>query len=801
MIETILQDIRFALRMMLKNPSFTVIAILALALGIGANSAIFSVVNAVLLRQLPFENPKQLVMMWGEDRREGLNRRVFSTGEFDLYKKQQQAFTQIAAMDTESYNLAGGDQPERVQGARVSADLFPLLGVKMFSGRALLANEETQGSDRVAVLNHGFWQRRFGSDPNLINQSIILNGESYTVVGILPPEFELPRVDADVWVPLSVSPQQVTFENNSFYVIGRLKPGLTPKRAQASLNSIARQIEQDHPESNTGIGVYLVPLNQEAVGDIRPALLILLSAVSFVLLIACANVANLLLARATARRREIAVRIALGASRRRLIRQLVTESLLLSLIGGGLGLLLALWGKQLLASRIPEFITRVKEITIDYRVLGFTLLISLLTGIIFGLIPALQASRPDLNEALKDGGQSLGGGARRNRIGEILVVTEVALALVLLIGAGLMIRSFMRLQQVDPGFDPRNVLTMRLTLPASKYQANQQGAFYRQVMERVKALPGVQYVAVTNSLPLSGLDDETNFMIEGRTVASAAEVPVVSFRMVSPDYFRAMGISVRKGRYFDEPDIKNARIIINETMARRFWPDEEPLEKRIKLGGPEEPGPWLPVVGVVGDVKQFGLRGKDRATIYITLLEQPSVSLVVRTAVPPLNLAPAIRNEVLAVDKDQPVYNIRAMEQVVQRSFTQPRLIANLLAVFAALSLMLAAVGIYGVMSYYVSQRTHEIGIRMALGAQPQDVLKMVLRQGLRLTLIGVGVGLLTALALARVISSLLYGVSFIDPPTYLIFPLLLGGVALLASYIPAHRATKVDPLLAIRYE
>ena len=787
--------------MMWKNPSFAIIAILALALGIGANSAIFSVVNAVLLRQLPFENPKQLVMMWGEDKREGLNRRVFSTGEFVEYRQAQQSFTQIAAAETESFNLSGGDQPERVQGARVSPDLFPLLAVKMFSGRAFLASEETPGSDRVAVLSHGFWQRRFGSDPQILNQQLILNGESYTVVGILPPEFQLPRIDAEVWVPLALGPQQLSFENNSLLVLGRLKPGLTPKRAQGELNSIARRLEQSYPQTNTGISVYLVTLNQEAVGEIRPALLILLSAVSFVLLIACANVANLLLARATARRREIAVRLTLGATRKRLIRQLVTESLLLALIGGALGLLLAFWGQQLLASRIPEYVTRLKEITIDYRVLSFTLLISVLTGLVFGLMPALRASRPDLNETLKEGGQSRSAGSRRNRLGELLIISEVALALVLLIGAGLMITSFIRLQRVDPGFDPHNVLTMRLTLPASKYQANQRGDFYQQIMERVKALPGVQYVGVINSLPISGADDETDFTIEGRAAPTAAEVPTVSFRLVSPDYFRAMGMFLRKGRYFDEKDIEHARIIINETMARRFWPDEDPLEKRIKIGNPEEPGPWLPIVGVVGDVKQFGLRHNDRPTIYVTLLQHPSVSLVVRTTVPPMNLAQAVRNEVLAVDKDQPVYNIREMDRVIERSITQPRLIANLLSVFAALALVLAAVGIYGVMFYYVSQRTHEIGIRMALGAQSKDVLKLVLKQGLRLTLIGLGIGLLIALALTRIISSFLYGVGFIDPLVYLSLPLLLGAVALLASYIPARRATTVDPLLAIRYE
>ena len=796
-----LQDIRFALRMMRRNPSFTIIAILTLALGIGANSAIFSVVNAVLLRQLPFENPKRLVMMWGEDKREGLNRRVFSTGELVEYRQAQQSLTQLAAVDTESFNLTGGDQPERVQGARVSYDLFPLLAVKMFSGRAFLSNEETPGSDRVAVLSYGFWQRRFGSDPKILGQQLSLNGESYTVVGILPPEFQLPRVDAEVWVPLALGPQQMSFDNNSLLVFGRLKPGLTLKRAQGDLNSIARRLEQSYPQTNMGIGVYLVPLNQEAVGEIRPALLILLSAVSFVLLIACANVANLLLARATGRRREIAVRHTLGASRRRLVRQLVTESLLLALIGGALGLLLALWGKQLLASRIPEYITRLKEISIDYRVLGFTLLISVLTGMIFGLVPALLTSRTDLNQALKEGGQSLSGGSRRNRLGELLIISEVALALVLLIGAGLMITSFIRLQRVDPGFDTKNVLTMRLSLPASKYQTNQQGAFYQQVMERIKALPGVQYVGVINSLPISGADDETGFMIEGRPAPTAAEVPTVSFRLVSPDYFRAMGMYLKKGRYFEEEDIKHACIIINETMARRFWPDDDPLQKRIKIGGPEEPGPWLPIVGVVGDVKQFGLRHKDRATIYITLLEQPAVSLVVRTTVPPLNLVQAVRNEVLAVDKDQPVYNIREMNQVVERSIAQPRLLANFLTVFAALSLVLAGVGIYGVMFYYVSQRTREIGIRMALGAQSKDVLRLVLRQGLRLTLIGLGIGLLAALALTRVISSFLYGVSFIDPLIYLSLPLLLGVVALLASYIPARRATTIDPLLAIRYE
>jgi putative ABC transport system permease protein len=821
-MEILFQDLRYSFRSLIKNVGFTVVAVVALALGTGANSAIFSVVNAVLLRPLPYGNPDELIMTWGHNRKSGNMKSGISAPDFIDYQSQNASFEGLASFTYDDFNLSGSDMPEHVQGTMVSSNFFDVLGVKPALGRSMLVEDGQPGADRVVMISDGLWKRRFGSDRNLIGQTITLNGESFTVIGVTPPNFQSPEKGDEIWVPMSfdggdrsrvpssASPEALKIRSATFLKgVARLKPGVTRKQAQAEMDTIAGRIEQQYPNSNTGIGITTLPLKEEIVGNIGPALIILLAAVGFVLLIACANVANLLLSRAASRQKEIAVRIALGAGRARLIRQLLTESVLLALTGGLFGLILAFVGIRLLVAINPANIPRLSEIDIDGRVLGFTLLISLLTGVIFGLVPALQATKPDLNETLKaEGARGSTGGIRKQRVRSLLVISEVALTVLLLIGAGLMIKSFYSLQKVQLGFNPENVLTMQVNLPSVKYSEDSQiTTFYDQVIQRVRALPGVQAVGAATSIPLMDRRFVRRFTIDGRAPATPDERLTAHFRSVSYDYHRAMGIPLLKGRYFNEQDRdKSAQvIIINDSMARLYWPDEDPVGKHMTIPGD---GPISrEIVGVVSDVKHEKLDSDSGSEMYVPYLQKPFtfMGLAVRTGSDPAYMTNTVRDQILAIDNTQAVYDVKTMQQMVGESVSQPRLNMLLLTIFAGIALMLAAVGIYGVMSTAVSQRKHEIGIRMALGAQASDILKMIVGQGMALAVVGMVIGVVVAFFLAfsltRVIEGFLFGVSATDLTIFIGIPLLLVFVAFLSCYIPARRATRVDPMIALRTE
>jgi putative ABC transport system permease protein len=813
------QDLRYGLRVLLKSPQLTAIAIIALALGIGANTAIFSIVNALLLRPLTnYEQPERLTMVWELNEKRGGDIPT-SLPNFSDLRDANNVMEGMGAFTDGNFNLTGGAEPEKVTGLRVTAPLFALVGARPLVGRVFLPDEDQPNAANVLILSHRLWQRNFGANPNLVGQTVALNGENYTVVGVMPPGFRLPpsftatiassqytMVQPDVWVPLKPDAVMKTRENRSLYMIGRLKPGVGAEQAEAELNLIARRLQQEYPSIDGDMGVRVTPLQKQVTGDIRVALVVLFGAVGCVLLIACANVANLLLAKAAGRQREIAVRIALGASRARVIRQLLTESMLLGVTSGLLGLLLAAWGVRQLSLITPPSLSRLNDVSIDGRVLVFTLVVSLLTSVVFGLAPALQASKTDLNEMLKEGGRSNAGSGRQNRLRSLLVITEVALALVLLIGSGLMLKSFLRLQGVNPGLNPENLIALELQLPENGYgEKHQQLALQQQLVQRVGAIPGVQHAATVDFLPFSGNEYNGSFTIEGRPAVNISERPRGFYRSISADYFPTMGVPLHKGRAFTDSDNADAPgvVIINETAARQFWPDQDPIGQRLKRGKPESKNPWLTVVGIVGGVSHTALGVSAQPELYVSCLQNPSpsVTLVARTASDPKSVIPQVRRDVATLDKNLPVSNIRLMNELLASTVAQPRLYTMLIGVFAGLALLLAAIGIYGVMSYAVTQRTHEIGIRMALGAQPRDVLTMIVKQGLLLTLAAIGIGLLASFALTRVLASLLYGVSTTDPLTFIGIPLLLAAVTMLACYLPARKATKVNPLIAMRYE
>jgi putative ABC transport system permease protein len=802
------QDIRFGARMLRKQPGFTLVAVLTLALGIGANTAIFSIVNAVLLRPLPYQAPDRLTQVWEHNRSKNKPHSSVAPANFLDWKGQTQLFEGMAAYDIfPGFNLTGAGEPERVQAARVSVGLFPLLGVSAVTGRVFTIEEEQRGHHQVALVSYGLWQRRFGADPGLVGQTLSLNDQSFTVVGILPPDFHFLPTEYEIFIPMVLDGWEATARGtHPLRVVARLREGITLAQAQAEMDQIAHRLEQEYPKFNTGVGVTVVPLHEQLVGESRRALLVLLGAVAFVLLIACANVANLLLTRAVTRRKEMAVRMALGAGRVRLIRQLLTESLLLAGAGGVSGLLLALWGVHILKTFLLQnaLLPRGEAIGLDGRVLVFTLGISLVTGLIFGLAPGLAVSKTDLNDALKEGGRRAGGGVQDRRFRQALVIGEVALALVLLVGAGLMIQSFLRLRQVDPGFRPENVLAADLSLPASRYKDGRQiSHFQRQLLERIAALPGVRSVGAAAYLPFSGTNNSWTYEIERRPTLPAIEWKDAGWRPVTANYFRTMSIPLIDGRDFaasDDVESAPGVAIINETSARTFWPGEELLGNRFKLEGRT-----YTVVGVVKDVRHARLDGKAEPEIYFPYSQLPitwrGMTVVARTEAAPEELAAALRSAVEELDKDQPIYRVRTLEGAIAESVSRPQLYLLLLGSFAALALLMAALGLYGVMSYAVTQRTHEIGIRMAFGAQPRDALKLVIGAGLTLTLIGIAIGLLAAFALTRVMESLLFGLSATDPLTFAAVAFLLIAVAFLACYLPARRATKVDPMVAMRYE
>ncbi|HVG32681.1 MAG TPA: ABC transporter permease [Pyrinomonadaceae bacterium] len=810
---TLWQDLRYGARMLLKKPGFTFVAVLTLALGIGANTAIFTVVNAVLLRSLPFDHAEQLVRIGGANLQRNKRLGTLSPQDFYDVRDRNTVFESIAAYDGWSPSLTGTGEPERLAAARVTTAFFNVLRVEPVMGRAFLPQEEQRGNHLVVLLSYGLWQRRFGANPSIIGQTITLNGASYNVIGVLPRDFEPPQFSGvgfekpELWAPFAPDLSQWTRDGRSLdTAIARLKPGVSVERAQSELGVIAGQLQQQYPDTNAGESLSTASLHEQLVGKIRSALLVFLVAVGFVLLIACANVANLLLARAAARQKEMAIRAAMGASRLRIIRQLLTESVLLSIVGGGLGLLFAMWATDYLVTLGTDSLPFLGDVGLDGRVFGFTALLTILTGVAFGLAPAVQFSKPDLNESLKESGRSSTGGRGRQRLRSVLVVAEIAISLLLLIGAGLLVKSFVRLQNVSPGFDPHNALTLNIFLPGTKYTEDDQArAFFDQAEARIRSLPGVESVGMTSNLPVSGGFDTVSFYVEGQPVSAREDVPDLERYTINEDYFRAMGIPLKSGRPFAAEDRAGSTpvAIVSETAARRFWPNESPLGKRINTDIDDPESPWRTVVGVVGDVRHYALDIEPTAQFYLPYRQGPQsyMALVVRTSNRPENQINAVREQIWAIDKDQPIFNVKTMEEFVARSVAQRRFTMLLLGLFAGVALLLAVIGLYGVMAYTVAQRTHEIGIRMALGAQTGDVLRMVLGQGMAMVMVGVVIGLAAAFALSRLISSFLYGVSATDPLTFVGVPLVLCAVAALASYIPARRATRVDPMVALRYE
>ncbi len=817
-MQTLWQDFRYGERTLRRNPGFTAVAVIALALGIGGNTAVFSVINALLLRPPPFKDADRLVYLWETNPQLNLERGIVSAPDFADWREQNRVFEHVSAFRTWFYRLNGRSEAEQVWGVRTSANFFRLLGIEPGPGRGFLPEEEGPGRDHVVIISHRLWERRFGADPDLVGESITIDDTAFTVIGILPRDFNLfgSTRAYDIWMPFDFTRGATRRDDYSVIVFARLKAGVTLEQAQAEMSSIAERLEQQYSVANKNRGVKVITLHENQVLSLRPALLILLAAVGFVLLIACANVANLLLARAATRQAETAVRMALGASRSRIIRQLLTESVLLALVGGALGLLFALWGLDLLRANLPVGVDEIAHadwIGIDRTALGFTFLMSLLTGIVFGIAPALQISRPELNQTLRHGGRGLESG-RGRRLRDSFVIAEIALATVLLLGAGLLIRSFGKLTAVEPGFDAENVLTMQVWLPESRYvDGNRIAEFYQQTLNRIREIPGVKSASAVNFLPFSGWGDTTGFSIEGRASTVMGQDAVAQYRVIDSDYFRAMQIPLLKGRPFGEHDSDDAHgvALINEAMAQRYWPDEEPLGKHIRPAFPATKTPWRPeagdvwltIVGVVQDVKEFGFTDETPPEFYLPYLQNPSalMRLVVRTETRPPNLVSVIREQVQAVDRDQPITEIKSMYEFISDSVYRRRFNMVLLGVFASVALILAAVGVYGVMNYSVTQRTRELGIRMALGASTADVLSAVFSRGMKLSLAGVAIGLACAFELTQVMQTLLFGVGATDALTFVEVALMLTAVSMVACYIPARRATRVDPTVALRYE
>ena len=814
-MESLFKDIHYGIRSLAKRRAFTAIAIITLALGIGANTAIFSVINAVLLRPLPFQNSEELVTLWERNPKQGYEQNPPSAGTYVDWREQNRVFKQMAIyVPSRRFNLSLGDQAESIQGAVVSTSLFELLGVRADLGRTFSAEEEQPGHDQVALISHNLWQRQFAADRNVVGRTITLDSRPYTVVGVMPDGFQFPGGSgtvlriftpavAELWVPLSFDADALAQRSShSLNAIGRLKPGITVGQATAEMDAIQQRIEQQYPTFYVGSHVKVVPLAEQIVGTTRRPLLVLWGAVAFVLLISCANVANLLLSRSSSRKKEFALRAALGASRIRIIRQLLTESLLLSLTGGIAGILLAAWGVQVLSTIVPLDFPRRSEIAIDGWVLGFTLLISVLTGIIFGLAPAIQSTKMNLTDALKAGGKNSTTSSNRHGLRSLLVMSEMALALILLIGAALMIQSFLRLRHVGAGFNPDNVLTMELSLPRDSYPRERRTAFFQQLLERAQSVPGVQVVAAAKHLPLSGDNMNFAFDVEGRPFPPGKS-PGADCRFVTSDYFEALRIPLINGRVFTESDSLQGPpvLLINKAMADRFFPNEDPIGKRLELGINNFAGQ---IVGIVGNVKHVGLDAEVNHEIYLPYSQAPfatDMTLLVRTSGNPLSVAGAMRSELKALDNQVSISKVRTMDTIAGESVAQPRFRTLLLGLFGITALLLATVGIYGVMSYTVSQRTQEIGIRMALGAQVADVRRLVMKNGMTLALIGVAIGLAGAFGLTRLLGSLLFGISATDATTFVAISAGLGVIALMACYIPARRATKVDPLVALRYE
>ena len=809
-MESLWQDLKYGARMLAKSPGFTVVAVIALALGIGANTAIFSVVNAVLLRALPYRDADKLVMVWEKSRKNDQN--VVNPANFMDWSEQNNVFTEMAAFGDRNMVMLGDGDPEEIPSQFAATNLFSMLGVEPILGRTFTADDGKPDQPRVVVISFGLWQRRFGGDPAIIGRKLNINRAEATVIGVMPAGFKwhikkgsLTAKMAEMWSPWVITNEMRTRQGRFMTVAARIKPDATLEQAKAEMTAIGARLEEQYNDFNANWSVNVVPLRTQFTGELRPALLVLLGAVGFVLLIACANVANLLLARAAARQKEMAVRAAIGADRWRIIRQLLTESVLLATMGGAAGLLLAWWGTDLLVSLSPPELTDLQQVRISLPVLGFTLGVSLLTGIIFGMVPAFEAARFNLQESLKEGSKSIGGGRRSNLLRSVFVVAEIALALILLVGAGLLVRSFWRLQSVDPGFNAKNLLTMRMTLPSRKYDSDRKRIdFFRQALEGMRALPGVETAGAINFLPFAGPHAGTLVEIEGRPKLPPGEGLGTGSCVTDLNYFEAMQLPLRRGRLFTEQEATEMRhvVVINEEFARKNFPGEDPLGKRVIIYMKDENLP-SEIIGIVGDSKHMGLDSEIEPMAYWphSELAYPFMTVVIRTRGDAAKIAPAARRVIQTLDSEQPIADVRTMESLLADSVARARFSTLLLTVFAMVALILAAVGIYGVMSYAVTQRTHEIGIRMALGAQSGDVLKLVVRKGLTLTVCGVGIGLAIAFALTQIMASLLYGVTATDPLTFVAIPFLLAPVSLLASYVPARRAAKVDPIIALRYE
>jgi predicted permease len=815
-----LQELKYAVRSLIKTPGFTAVALITVALAIAANTAVFSLVNAVLIRPLPFKDPQKLVLLFEKFSAMGLDQIPVSVPEYLDYEKQLTSYEGIGAFTFANFNLTGGDMPERVQGANVTPSVFPVLGVQPIKGRVFTQEELGEGKDGVVVVSERLWKRRFNSDPQLVGQQLQMNGRPFTVVGIMPEKFEFPlplfgvqggtfAQRADIWKPVAFTQQELQSRGSRSYgVVGRLKPGVTLNEAQAELDTV---IANWHPlfpnnyEAETKFGATLYPFQDLVVGPIRGALMILLGAVVVVLLIACANLTTMLLARAGARERETAIRLALGAGRTQLIRQMLAESLLLAVVGAAAGVMLAVWGLELLRSFGAQTVPRLGEVNLDLRVLLATLGVSVVTGVVFGLVPALASGKPELTEALKEGGRGSTSGVRRNRLRNALVVAEVAVALVLLVGAGLLLKSFARLQSVDPGFNPKNVLTMELALPVLKYPSGKPvGDFFAEATRRVKTLPGVEAAAFTSILPLSGTNSDSSFSIEAFDSAAQKVHPDEEIRTVTPEYFSVLQVPLLRGRTFTDADQFEAPwvVMVNKAFADKWWPNQDAVGKRITFSNPTDPDvKWITVVGVVGDMRHRGLDVEPKPEFYFPHSQRRGnrfMILTVRSTQDPRSLTSAIRREISAIDPDVPVANVRTLQQVTADSIAPKRLSVVLIGVFAAVALVLASVGIYGVMSFLVVQRTHEIGVRMALGAQRRDVFVLVLGRAAKLVALGSATGLVLAAFCSRALGSMLYNVRAFDLSTFAFVTAVLVFVALLASYIPALRATRADPMIAL---
>ncbi len=811
-MQVVWQDMRFALRMLVKNPGFTVIAAFALALGIAANTTIFSAINALLLKPFAFRETERIVSVFETMPQVGVLFGSVAPANFLDLREQSTAFESVAAHTSWSANLAGGDHPERITGAAVTPGFFSVLGVEMKMGRAFTPEEEQPGRDAVVILSDGLWRRRFNADPYIVGHSARINERNFTIVGVAPPESAYPRGGIEMWTPFIFDKEDVgDRESHYLRVIGRLKQGLSFEQAGDELNALSGRLAQQHPETNGGRSMRVLSLLDYETRGPRPYLIIMLGACAFVLLIACANVANLLLLRAAERSHEIAVRTALGASRWRIVRQLLTESTLLALGGGALGLLLSVWSIDALAAGMPANFARLvsgwSNLGIDWSVFAFTLLLSLVTGIIFGLVPAVQASKANLNESLKEGGRSAPQGRTQNRTRSLLVITEVALSLVLLVGGGLMVRSFIKLTTADPGFNMQNALTFGVALPRLKYTNEEQRASFQQnLLARVESLPGVSGACAVNNIPLGFEDSSTGFWRDEQPKPAKGQAPYAFIQVISPGYFNVMEIPLREGRAFDQRDTREGApvVIISHALARKYFGTEDPIGKRLRMGDGDKP---YEIVGVAGDVRlrpfADNIGGEEEYALYQPHAQNPwsQMYFVVRGRTDAAALTAAVQHELQAIDKDQPIFNIRTLEQVFTESMAPQRLSSWMFAVFALVALLIAAVGIYAVISYTVTQRTHEIGIRMALGAQAKHIFQLVVGQGMKLILIGIVVGLIGAVAVTRLMSSILYGVSATDVVTFAAISFLLVAVAAVACYIPARRATKVDPMVALRYE